>query len=977
MQKRGQVTVFIIVGIIILAVAAGIFYITSLTFEEAGDEAYQEAQIITSHIEVYLESCLEETTKTGLLFIAKQGAYYEPLIYKDFSYLQVPYYSIYGDYYFPELTRVETELANYVEDNFYLCSNLSMFEEQGYNFTQTSYTVTPNIKTNSVDVQLDYPLKISKQSSETTLGILYAEIDTNFQEVHETAESLIELQKNVSNSIPLGDILNSTNETEFQFVTVHLNDDTVLYNLYFESSGLDEPYLYSYLVTYEWDDINQSILDLGFLQPNTNITIENNESNESSEDLIDDTLNFLTGKVTLTKKYLSQTLLVFANGDVPPVDVPVDQTFTDTSYTMPDNWDSSYWNDPTQIATLDVSQFLGSLASDLTLFDNPEVAANFESRLGDPSFITELNGERGVLNGWAEGLGISFGEEGQLSSYSDGLIIPEGEYGVPFDANAVPGATVLGDGSLQLAEGGSVSSDPEAASTSITRDDDGILILEGCDADLTDSEDLGDIKVTGGSVMHGDLEFTSDNEITISFGSNDVPTISGEEILIYDSSGVHYGASEDEPILLTGSMTLDDSHYTFGDDTKVLLDGTSYVSEKEVDYYWESGRCGSNQNCIEKDINTGVMEVSIRDNEVFIWDYDESITHLDVNRIRGSDDQVIFINNEAVFEFTKNPFTVQGRPDTLTTSINQDISSSHSMEINPSDEGGLVLSDCWSKSCRDMGVVSNEILLYMSGFQEAAGTRQAGDVPYNYFDNIGSAEYRVESAIHDAAEANNLDVNYLRSVVMKEGFDQWIFDNLQGGYGEGYLKPGANVGSQSQLGTDAFGVEVDYLIENEYLRQDFRVDGFTVSGDTYENELGDVYPSVSFTNVENAMEAAAAMVEYRHDLVLKDMANLGTDVSQLPQEDIDYWTYVYYNAGAGRGLEKMESRYPEIHVSQEEYFPMEDSFRNAQTVMNYYDQYNGAVSSTPDAAVASLRAHGLIEKEIITVAEVYATAENQ
>ena len=70
MNKRGQVTVFIILGIIILAAIVLVFYLTGNTLV---NQSEQKVNIETKPLKNYVGDCLEKTGNDALNLIGKQG----------------------------------------------------------------------------------------------------------------------------------------------------------------------------------------------------------------------------------------------------------------------------------------------------------------------------------------------------------------------------------------------------------------------------------------------------------------------------------------------------------------------------------------------------------------------------------------------------------------------------------------------------------------------------------------------------------------------------------------------------------------------------------------------------------------------------------------------------------------------------------------------------------------------------------------
>src|SRR3989338_4190797 len=88
-SKRGQITIFILVGVIILFAIAAVLYITKTSATEqftAESEPViatvpQEFQPLNS----YTEKCLEDTAVQGLRILGQQGGYIYPELVGEFS----------------------------------------------------------------------------------------------------------------------------------------------------------------------------------------------------------------------------------------------------------------------------------------------------------------------------------------------------------------------------------------------------------------------------------------------------------------------------------------------------------------------------------------------------------------------------------------------------------------------------------------------------------------------------------------------------------------------------------------------------------------------------------------------------------------------------------------------------------------------------------------------------------------------------
>ena len=80
MKKRGQVTIFIIIGIVILITIVGIFYVIDIITKSAlQKEALKVGTVPQQIIPVrdFINTCVQETASNGINLLEGQGGYIE------------------------------------------------------------------------------------------------------------------------------------------------------------------------------------------------------------------------------------------------------------------------------------------------------------------------------------------------------------------------------------------------------------------------------------------------------------------------------------------------------------------------------------------------------------------------------------------------------------------------------------------------------------------------------------------------------------------------------------------------------------------------------------------------------------------------------------------------------------------------------------------------------------------------------------
>jgi len=129
MKKQGQVTLFIIIGVIALILAAFIFY-----FRGIGTETDIKLSVEAQPLDNYITSCLESTLVGGIQLVGLQGGYAQilsPALVTDYSTVAYHYYD--GNYTAPSKEEMESQISFFVENALELClDDFTSFRSQGY-----------------------------------------------------------------------------------------------------------------------------------------------------------------------------------------------------------------------------------------------------------------------------------------------------------------------------------------------------------------------------------------------------------------------------------------------------------------------------------------------------------------------------------------------------------------------------------------------------------------------------------------------------------------------------------------------------------------------------------------------------------------------------------------------------------------------------------------------------------------------------
>ena len=152
LNKRGQVTIFIIVAIILLAIV-GIFFILNQDTEgTTGD-------VSSDPVYIFVEKCIENTAIDALYVISQSGGYFLPT---EFSNEEgIAYYYANNRNYMPSKEKIETEISWYINEMLYFCTeDFVNFSE--YNINPGEIKTRALIKDYEIVLNVEYPLSITK-----------------------------------------------------------------------------------------------------------------------------------------------------------------------------------------------------------------------------------------------------------------------------------------------------------------------------------------------------------------------------------------------------------------------------------------------------------------------------------------------------------------------------------------------------------------------------------------------------------------------------------------------------------------------------------------------------------------------------------------------------------------------------------------------------------------------------------------------
>ena len=214
MAKRGQVTIFVVMGVLlVLIIGLGVYY-RSLVIENLSELGIARLSAVPNElkpVESYIEECVYETSREAIEAIGSQSGFLEleeDIFFIDnnnlFSNklgiirgadLNVPYWYFKApngvtEIKVPELNDIESSISSYIQNNLNSClDNFSSFN--GYNFSFNTFRPDTSITDEKVSIILNFPISVSKDEISFNFKRFSVDIDVALGRLYNTAKDIL------------------------------------------------------------------------------------------------------------------------------------------------------------------------------------------------------------------------------------------------------------------------------------------------------------------------------------------------------------------------------------------------------------------------------------------------------------------------------------------------------------------------------------------------------------------------------------------------------------------------------------------------------------------------------------------------------------------------------------------------------------------------------------------------------------------
>lgn len=242
LSKRGQVTTFIILGILILVIVIGILYTQDVFLKGKLRLGIQEAVVLPPQIQKinnFVEESIGSVGEEALYILGQQGGYIEPTeLSTDYTVHNIAYFIYKEKNTMPEKSIIEKEISSYISDELpYKTKFFSDFPS--FDIETGEIKVETRIIKNEINFEVEWPLLIKKDESTYELSNFKTSIPSRLDIIYKLAKDItIEQLKDIKN-ICLSCIAESAKSNDLIIGLMEQEEEDIIFTIFDNSTMIE------------------------------------------------------------------------------------------------------------------------------------------------------------------------------------------------------------------------------------------------------------------------------------------------------------------------------------------------------------------------------------------------------------------------------------------------------------------------------------------------------------------------------------------------------------------------------------------------------------------------------------------------------------------------------------------------------------------------------------------------------------------
>ena len=249
MNKRGVITTFVLLGIVIVTITFLLIFLKTTFLQSSLDNSISKSITLPQKVQsvsTFMEGCIEENGYDALYWLGKQGGYLFPP--QPVTSNNVPYFSLKGKSFFPSKEQLEQELSLFMNQEVSFCTKDFSKNFPHFRVQQGRVETKTTILDEKVIFTVIFPIKLTENSATFMLG-KFGNIEVFVREgtVYNVASSIVKEQLLDPERICLSCLISFGNQNDIQIDIKEEQPNTLIITLVDEKSVINElPYRFTF-----------------------------------------------------------------------------------------------------------------------------------------------------------------------------------------------------------------------------------------------------------------------------------------------------------------------------------------------------------------------------------------------------------------------------------------------------------------------------------------------------------------------------------------------------------------------------------------------------------------------------------------------------------------------------------------------------------------------------------------------------------
>lgn len=231
MDKKAQLTIFILVAFVLVLIAGLLIYINRQGEIMMRDQLQpiQETPAEILSIKNYVDKCIEDTLMPGIYLLGFQGGYIyneQPVFLTDKDIIRYHYHNEQNTS--PSLIEMQNQLSQFMEQALPICiDDFQIFKQIGKDITNGSIKAQTIIAEN-IEININYPITLRENGKTTSEETFIHTVPINLKHIYDINQRIVDKVQEDPKHIDLTFL----SQFDTRVTVLPHSDNTIVYALY-------------------------------------------------------------------------------------------------------------------------------------------------------------------------------------------------------------------------------------------------------------------------------------------------------------------------------------------------------------------------------------------------------------------------------------------------------------------------------------------------------------------------------------------------------------------------------------------------------------------------------------------------------------------------------------------------------------------------------------------------------------------------